>query len=389
MLTVVRASAGTFPDAHERPPAGWQGPVFELSQEYPTELPAAEPVPWDGIDFTTAPEAYARAVLRYVYEGNREAQWIVQRNRVRRWYHAPWLHAGDSGREFVHGMTRERSSRPGELHPLQTSKIQNWAVGFYNPRGGWVLGRVWKDPKRPDATAARFPDGAVSAKLLFTAAPVSEVPYLKEAEIWKANIAADEAGKRAVQDVRLLQIDVAVRDARNDARTGWVFGTFMYDPAAPGATPWDRMVPVGLQWGNDPGITPTMVAAGTKLAETWVNREHSLPQHLGWGGRLNGPVDNPASSCVSCHGTAQHRAVSPLMPDSSASDETKLRWFRNLRSGEPFDAGQQSLDYSLQLAAGIQQHALATSRPEAAGAKGLVREFLISREGLPVPAAPK
>ena len=27
--------------------------------------------------------------------------------------------------------------------------------------------------------------------------------------------------------------------------------------------------------------------------------------HLGWLGRVNGPVDNPASSCLSCHGTAQ------------------------------------------------------------------------------------
>jgi hypothetical protein len=31
-----------------------------------------------------------------------------------------------------------------------------------------------------------------------------------------------------------------------------------------------------------------------------------------------------------------------------------MRWFRNIRSGQPFDPGQISLDYSLQLAQGIE-----------------------------------
>ena len=28
-----------FPDAHNPPPAGWTGPVFKLSQSYPSTLP--------------------------------------------------------------------------------------------------------------------------------------------------------------------------------------------------------------------------------------------------------------------------------------------------------------------------------------------------------------
>ena len=38
---------------------------------------------------------------------------------------------------------------------------------------------------------------------------------------------------RAVLSVRLLQIDVAVKDDRVSDMTGWVFGTFVY-----GGGPW-------------------------------------------------------------------------------------------------------------------------------------------------------
>src|SRR5262249_12495473 len=31
-----------FPDAHDPPPAGWNGPVFKLSQAYPQTAPAPE-----------------------------------------------------------------------------------------------------------------------------------------------------------------------------------------------------------------------------------------------------------------------------------------------------------------------------------------------------------
>ena len=40
--------------------------------------------------------------------------------------------------EFIHGMTKERPSRPGELSPAQTAGHDNWAVGFYNARGGFT-----------------------------------------------------------------------------------------------------------------------------------------------------------------------------------------------------------------------------------------------------------
>ena len=187
-------------------------------------------------------------MLTYALEGNTAIDFEVQNNPVRTWYHAPWLDTGCFGREFVHGLTRERSSRSGELHPNQTSFIDNWAVGFYNAAGGYTIGQVWNTPNGvPDPTKAIFPVGTVGFKLLFTTALTTEVPFLAGSFEWQANIYPRTGGNpcvpnrpppaRQTQIVRLLQVDLAVRDDRA-AGTGWVFGTFIYDAAAPGATPW-------------------------------------------------------------------------------------------------------------------------------------------------------
>jgi hypothetical protein len=359
LLAVLFTSAAApdeprFPSAHDDPPPGWEGPVFVLSQDYPTDAPAPQDYPWEEIDFRTAPDDYIRAALEYAYEGNIDADWAPEDNAVRPWYHAPWMHWGRGGREFIHGMTRERDSRPGELHEDQTDRFQNWAVSIYNAPGGHILGEVWKG-ETPDPSAALFPNGTVSIKLLFTQADPAQVPYLTGAHEWEAHIHTSLTGSsRSVQTMRLLQIDIAVRDERANDTTGWVFGTFVHNAEAEGDTPWERMVPVGLMWGNDPGVTPAMVAAGTILQESWINEDVGTPQHLGWAGRLNGPVDNPMSSCLSCHATAQHEARSGMVPPFNATDMTRLRWFRNVGPATPFDEGEVSLGYSLQLAMGIQ-----------------------------------
>jgi hypothetical protein len=74
----------------------------------------------------------------------------VHKNTTRGWYHAPWMHACDAGREFIHGLTCERPSRPQELHPNQNGQWQNWAVSVYKPRGGHTIGRVWRNQNSPD-----------------------------------------------------------------------------------------------------------------------------------------------------------------------------------------------------------------------------------------------
>lgn len=363
---------GVFPDAHESPPAGWTGHVFKLSQQYPTTKPTTEPRPWKSIDYKTDPAAYLNAVLQYCYEGNIEADWDVQNNAVRKWYHAPWMHRENQGREFIRGTTRERTTPPRRLHANQSSRFTAYAVGIYNAPGGWTIGRVWSDPDNPDPSKAQFPEGTVSCKLLFSAATVDQVPYLAGAPEWSVFGASTfTTTARTVMTVRLLQIDVAVKDDRAKGTAGWVFGTFNYNGAAPGARNWDKMVPIGLMWGNDPTLKPQNYRDGARPKQTKVIPANVMAnaatdwKGLGWLERLNGPVDNPVSACLSCHMTAEWPRPSDMVdPALSFSDVTgsdplepevvakKMRWFRNIKN-QPFDAGSTPLDYSLQLFQGI------------------------------------
>lgn len=348
-----------FPDARDQPPAGWSGPVFKLSQKYPKSLPRISNPPWLKFDFTDPVQApgYMSAVLNYCLQGNTANDFAdVSRNPVRKWYHAPWLHDGASGREFIHGLTRERPSRVGELGPLHTTNgVENWAVGFYNGRGGYTIGRVWANEQKPDPTRAKFPLHTVSCKLIFTAVALAEAPYLEGSLEWEADInRANNAGPRP--KLRLLQLDVAVRDARADQTTGWVFGTFQYEKAASSSPDWWRhLVPVGLMWGND----APRVLINSPPREQWINSDRGQQLHLGLRGLLNGPIDNPRSSCIGCHALAQMNTVAdpeptlPRVPLANASATTLQRYLRNIGPAEPYSADYTSLDYSLQLQVGI------------------------------------
>jgi hypothetical protein len=132
-ILMTLATAGEawaqFQDARNPPPAGWSGPVFKLKQDYPQTRPALGARPWMQFDFRTQPNQYMQAVLGYVLEGNKEADFVVQNNNVRGWYHAPWMHTGPAGREFIRGLTRERSSRPRELSACTThAAVIRWAA---------------------------------------------------------------------------------------------------------------------------------------------------------------------------------------------------------------------------------------------------------------------
>lgn len=385
----------SFDPAHP-PPAGAQ--TFRLSQDYPEFYNPVERFAWESIDYAAEPEKYLRAVLAYCLDGNKEVDFRGQDNPKRKWYHAPWMHDdGDTnkagaGREYHHGLTRERRSRPFELHTLQASTGQNWAVGMVNDRGGYTLGQVWNTSEEyPDPTRATFPDHTVSFKLLFTDAPVAEVPYLKGGLEWTANIykdATNYAPPRVDRTIRLLQLDVAVKDPRVAARSGWIFGTFVYDGGAAGAEVWDRLAFVGLSWGDDDEVCDDFKRKGAfvnpKLKETRLNAAlvekegheygaKAYMRHFGLGGRLNGPVDNPVSSCISCHGRAGTYAKSlPLNDKSGLPMETGFlsttdptgypvaefgRFFRTIRPNSHLeqDAGHLyvATDFSLQIPAGI------------------------------------
>ena len=364
MVCGSAAMAGNFPDSGVPLPPNWNGPVFHLSQNYPPQIPS-DTYPWLQFDPRTQPDQYMFAVLQYCLDGNVQADWVPQTNAKRGWYHAPWMHYGAHGREPIHGLTFERMSLAGELAPGQTSVLQNWAVGMYNAPGGYAIGRVWADPLKPNIALAAFPANTVSIKLLFTEGTPAEVPYLAGSKTWPAYVYVNPqntspGAPRVVKTLYLLQVDVAVRDPRVEGTTGWVFGTFVYDGRNQGNDPYSKLRPVGLMWGNDPGLGPEQYQKGLPPTQTWLYQPTKpIMLHYGWLGRLNGPVDNPKSSCLSCHSTAQWSArgvPAPMVPPANTPEGSAawMQWFRNIPAGQPFSPGASSLDYSLQLASGIQ-----------------------------------
>jgi hypothetical protein len=398
---LVSITEATFPNynAYYQPPPELKRP-FSLSQDYPEVFPD-EDYTWEKIDFKKSPTAYMNAVLHYCLEGNAEIDFKGQENIIRKWYHAPWLHddgryapSGEyigNGREFIHGLTRELATPKFEIHNKQDIELENWAVGMYNAPGGYTIGKVWADPeKQPDPKKANFPNGTVSFKLLFTDGTIDKVPFLTGSLEWQANIylcnpRLNECAnkRRQTRAVRLLQIDFAVKDQRAD-KTGWVFGTFIYDGSSTGRTVWERMVPVGLSWGDDPTITKDLNRNGAfindSLKESYINpalivsssNKHSNGAYVnyhGLGGRLNGPVDNLLSSCVSCHGQAGNTDKGTPLPLGDFEKSTTRanysrasfnQYFLNISSGaftRVFKGeNYTTTDYSLQISAGIRNY---------------------------------
>lgn len=377
-LFSLAAQAGTYPDYGYAPPASYKGPTFTLSQNYPNTPPQGTlpaffkllPAKPDN-NFETW-RAYMDAAKAYCLEGNVEADWYVQNNKVRNWYHMPWQHYGPLGREGIHGLTKEAQIQARQLAAGQAATGQTYAVGIYNDIGAYTLGQVWKDPQNPDPSFTSkpnsFANGTVVCKALFADIDRSTVPFLANPVLWQGYITETfQSANRKLKEVALIQMDIAVRDTRM-SDTGWLFGTFQYNGAKTGKAGWDNLVPVGIMWGNDPQVTsndytnpePTVTKINPALQQTAINADTQElpPTHLGWNGRLNGPVDNPNSSCLSCHMTAEAPQVAIMNPLFQADPPAVgsadwMKWFQNIPAGVPFTAGTQSTDYSLQMSGGL------------------------------------
>ena len=322
--------------------------MFRLSHDYPTGTPVCDS-PWlkRKVDFNDpAPKwpgannewsGYVEDIVNYVKQGQDpdlrdEIGWRSEVGGSARWFHVPWMaYDGERGREFVHGLTNELSTAesaftgPGRgsgLHHLPGATLQNgvdplfetWSVGFYNPCGAATLGQGWpasgepatyKDDKgRLLARGMPFPEGTVVVKILNTTADETVVPYLKGSTSWQANghkqtDSTYSTCERAVRRVHLVQMDLAVVDTRSPTR--WVYSTLAYDGTLPGKTVWDRMKPLGVQWGNDHGSFPAVPQSQSKPLRETLLSPMNIPEHYGCGKRLAGVVDQPNSSCVSCH----------------------------------------------------------------------------------------
>lgn len=222
----------------------------------------------------------------------------------KRWYHMPWMqntgvNAANQGfgREALWGLTRETIDLNGPFNwPVRIGGNclgQEWGIALFNEPGGYAFGQVFPNGNNVVAQKAVFPQGTVSAKLLFAVADTALIPEIATAMPIQAWI--DGGGvcfpntPRRLTKMYHIQMDVMMKFGPNNA--DWIFGVFVHNPkniVGPQNPQgfWQGMEPLGVQWG-------------TQLQETIVVSPTLKPN--GNGGRLNGPSDGQSSNCYGCH----------------------------------------------------------------------------------------
>lgn len=381
---MVTSDTIPFPDfGYMLPDTEYEGPIFKLSQNYPDKLPSDIPS-FLSIDYKKDWKSYLEQAQDYCFEGNTDVDFRIENNRVRKWYHMPWQHTSKNGREGIHGLTQEAPVKKYQLAPTQTDSTTGAvAIGFYNDIAGYTIGKMWKKHDHPiHDTDMSFQQGAVLFKLLFVTFSDSvyaakQVPSLTNGIWWDGYVVSDFTKMQAPNPalyrhhckVVLIQMDVMVRDTT--APHGWVFGNFQYNGKMNRSGKWKNLVPVGVMWDEDAqdntnqsNAQPARTIINTSLRGTIINPDSNElpPTHLGWNGRLNGPVDNPMSSCYSCHSTAEYPQLGIMTPlfnadtlrNNPVGSTGWMRWFKNLPCAKPFDITAHSMDFSYQLAISLQ-----------------------------------
>jgi hypothetical protein len=233
----------------------------------------------------------------------------------------------------------------------------------------------------------QFVEGAVVVKLAFVNVTSADWPVLQGTAEWPLYVpipTKDDPTPPALTTSSFMQFDIIVKDTKSSPKTGWVFSTLVYDVKASGDG-WDKMVPLGAMWGNDPEVN-SAANPDAPLKKNWINP--NAPPYstatLGWGNRLSGPNDGarndimvngkampnaPDSSCMSCHGPAEWQMKSFLLPSypnlkpppsfkpcgkqgqyicsPAPGSPDWMRWFQSRPGNVPQDAGTIPLDYDM------------------------------------------
>lgn len=369
-------------------------------------------------EYATALKAYLEPTLRTLIED--PGSWDPA---AAGWYDLVWSGAGDPGSfkgiDPTSGREAIMNTYTGQIMPADTFfppytpsvDVQNHAVIYYDGVAASMLDELWQNIFAPDMRAMDFPDGSVVVKAEAVTPTPEEWSVLQNASSWtvfRPTVADQKAGKTPmvpqVLTVHPLQMAIKVKDPVASPTTGWVFMALVYDATSDGATPWDRFVPVGIMWGNDPEFAryPDGRPEGAELSETWLNpdRPGFTDSTLGWGGRLAGPMDvatrhnvvTPsgqrfqgadhlrASSCMSCHGAAEFPFTANLYPSPNKSfprDGSQFllydpgsaewaRWFQSRPGDEPLSGniGGQALDYDMAIMFALSANAAAVGKFE-------------------------
>lgn len=214
-----------FPDMYagqtisDQPSDDYDGPVFQLSDDFPTQLVDERPdQPWRDAKFDAMFDPstdqalksdlaleYSWLVMRYLQagnidSGNTDTDWNVCNNAVRSWYNIPYqTYNVLAGREFTHGLTREApvsfsmSTTPAN-GANDTINGTMWAIGFFNPTAAYTLGTIWQKDGTPKIPTddVWFEEGAVIGKPLFTTLTPTQMPMLNNIPAWSANISSPD-----------------------------------------------------------------------------------------------------------------------------------------------------------------------------------------------------
>lgn len=330
-------------------------PQFRLRADYDKRWPTDMPWLKDGVsiyDLSRENDAMDFALLlqKYVYENmatqnvkNPDANFIPpkdDKNKKRYFCHMPWLNQGPNGREGIHGLTQERNLKPSPVWP-NAPLGSDWGVAMFNSVAcetiEKVFGTAQKPKEVPDWSKVAFDDGAVVFKILFTTA---EMPEIKDAFTWMANVSVPFSNVRKISPVRHIQMDIAIKDKRlkglvkdaNDqpAASGWVMLTYYYDEKYTPTQEYFQKLPGGFQRMRPVGIaTGFSTTPGDSIIFPGAITNHSE-------GMLNGPADNTKSSCMGCHGVAGTKVG--MVPGVTST----FQWQTLLKEQPaPMDFGQQ------------------------------------------------
>lgn len=371
--------------------ANFNWPSQDVAPQWPADLTRGPLTPATAEQYVNAYKKLLEPGLRGMIES--PWTWTAAANG---WYDMPWMAQGDAenGRDSILGSFTGQVILQSVFKQYGlTTDMQNHTVVYYNGTAAAHLRRVWADIFRPDLSTARsYPEGSIVIKAGAVTANPSQWPVVTGAAQWvvyrpnvkqviQANSGTAVTWKPELVPLRVLQFDIIVKDKIAAPQTGWVFISYVHDPDAPGR-PWEKLVPLGAAWGNDP--PPTNGSAPQTLQESWINPK--TPPYsrssLGWGGRLSGPIDisernnvvltdgtriatMTASACMSCHGTAQYPFISNLYPSPNKSfppdgqpfllyppgSEGWNKWFQNKPGTQPQDEFKNSvgLDYDMLL----------------------------------------
>jgi hypothetical protein len=388
------------------PPPPYKGPLFTLSHGYPATLgPMRSDPPWrkaigDGAISVTNAAAYVKALKDAVAADMRlmladQANW---KPGALGWYSEPWT---GYLREATHGAYVGSSPFTPDLFKGSglTKPFTTYVLTFYNARAANMMSKMWGTTAlKPNMAnnAPQMAEGSIVVKAAFSTANGDVWPVMQNALPWTLYISTNatlnhgETQPPELDPTSFFQFDIIVKDTASAPKTGWVFSTLVYDKDAQGDF-WDKMVPLGAMWGNDPQATQP----SQPLTENWINP--AAPAYskmtLGWGGRLSGPNDGavndavvdaapvpvvtpmlPSSSCMSCHSVAEWPMQSFLLPTATdpqqfgpegfansdylvmwppasvaAPDGTPawMHWFQSRPGTQPADAKSVAFDYDM------------------------------------------